>query len=39
MGVWPVLRVQTLTLADHARVTITYAALLHIWHGGWGNAR
>jgi hypothetical protein len=31
MGVWPVLQMQALTLADHAETTIIYAALQHIW--------
>jgi hypothetical protein len=39
MGVWPVLLMQALTLADHAETTVVYAALPHIWHGDGGNAR
>jgi hypothetical protein len=29
MGVWPVLQMQALTLADHAETTVVYAALRH----------
>jgi hypothetical protein len=30
MGVWPVLLMQALTLADHAETTVVYAALRQV---------